>query len=141
MHNGAAEGGNRSLVGRHDIREAVRLLRSRTAFFVEGLRRGHERIACPLTGTRSARNSATGIRSNRAAMGSLGPVNFLASASTLLIPENPSTASMAFHAWPDGHRLPLSVARPNSRPQATMTASRPLIRANATISFRWAPVT
>src|SRR5262245_62153580 len=151
VHSDSAEGGNRPLVGRHDVREAVRPPREipdgpflrggacAPAHFAGALTfvLGRSRLA----GAYCACRTAIGRTSNKSAAAKLGPLIVFSTASAVRIAEKPSASTDAFQAWLGGHRRPPWLARPNSRPLATITAFRSPSRANATISPRFGPTT
>src|SRR5262244_2636651 len=151
VHSDSAEGGNRPLVGRHDVREAVRPPREipdgpflrggacAPAHFAGALTFvfGRSRLADAYCACRTA----IGRTSNKSAAAKLGPVIVFSTANTVRIAEKPSANTDAFQAWPGGHRRPSCVARPNSRPLTTITAFCSPRRANATISPRVGPTT
>ena len=141
-------GRNRPLVGRHDVREAVRpeipdgLFRGPICGAGDGHRWRHRAFSDlalmrrlgagrPQQGDRMRRTIATPAPRHRPPR----------SASSMLCTDaKPSSDTDACHASAAGQRRPSSVARPNKRPTTTITASRPLTRANATISFAVRPV-
>ena len=92
------------MVGRHDVREAVRphqipdglLLcsKERRNHFAAALTIALDR-SC-LTGVYVACRTAIGRTSNKSAAADLGPVTALPAARTLRIPENPSVRTDAF---------------------------------------------
>ncbi len=139
------------MVGRHDVREAVRPPREipdgpflsydacAPAYLATALTLvlGRSRLA----GAYRACRTAIGRTSNKSAAAKLGPVIVFSTASTVRIAEKPSANTDAFQAWPGGHRRPPCVARPNSRPLATITAFCSPSRANATISWQFGPTT
>ena len=108
VHSNSAEGGNRSLVGRHDVREAVRPPREipdgpflcydtcAPAHFAGAatLVLGRLRLA----GAHCACRTAIGRTSNKSAAAKLGPVIVLPTASTVRIAEKFSTNTDAFQA-------------------------------------------
>ena len=108
VHSDSAEGGNRPLVGRHDVREAVRPPREIPdgpflcydtcvpAHFagVLTLVLGRSR----LTGAYCACRTAIGRTSNKSAAAKLGPIIVLPTPSTLRIAEKPSANTDAFQA-------------------------------------------
>src|SRR5262245_26448292 len=119
-------------VGRHDVREAVRPCRDPgRPFLCRPPARRHFAAALTLAyggarlaGVYCACKTAIGRASNKSATGRLGPGSGLPAASTLRIPENPSTNTDAFQGSLGCHRRPSCVARPKSRPLTTTTAFR-----------------
>ena len=88
-----------------------------------------------LTGAYCASRTATGSGSNNPAIANSGPLVSFAALSTFVISENPAATSDASQASPDGHWRPPPLARANRRAPTTITALRPLSRANARISL------
>jgi hypothetical protein len=92
-----AEGGNRPLVGRHNIREAARPTRSRAAFLPAVPAKKPQQMYrlvraadhSPFAETCCACNSATGSTSNTSEMTSSDPPIFAFPASKLLMLEKP----------------------------------------------------
>src|SRR2546429_501898 len=111
------EGDNvvRPLVGRHDVREAVRPPREiPDGPFLRGGACAPAHFAGALTvlgrsrfaGAYCACRTAIGRTSNKSAAAKLGPVIVCSTASTVRIAEKPSANTDAFQAWPGGHRRP-----------------------------------
>src|SRR5712692_5942337 len=85
LHSAIAEGGNRPSVGRHDVREAVRLERSRTAFSCL-----LPPIDPVLTGAYFACRTAIGSTPNSSEAANLGPLICLFATTTPAISQKSS---------------------------------------------------
>src|SRR5262249_39553805 len=104
VHSDSAEGGNRPLVGRHDVREAVRHSReipdgpflSYDACAPASLAAYLVRLR--LAGAYRSSRTASGRTSNKSAAAKLGPVVVLPTVSTVRIAEKPSANTDAFQA-------------------------------------------
>src|SRR6516165_7804557 len=102
VHSDSAEGGNRPLVGRHDVREAVRPSRKiPDGPFLSYDACAPAYLAAALTLVRVAYRAcrtAIGRTSNKSAAAKLGPVIVLPTVSTVRIAEKPSANTDAFQA-------------------------------------------